>query len=295
MFLRPLWHTAGVAALPGAAAPAHAEVVEILAFDAAWEFLMILAPETFIQMDPASLDGNFLSTWTTAAYHGPPFQPGIAPFHYGLLDFLNANSFPSTLLDLPAIGSRFTVYFRTTFELEGEFTDLQFELLADDGCILYVDGEPWLSKNMRPGATSAFSELAAATGDEMALTTITTGADGVTPLPSLSPGRHTIHLSVHNSATSSSDLGFVLRLTGNLQIPAIPTLTAELSAPSTNGTPRVLLRANNPDPAATLIIQQSSDLSHWFPLSTLPPAPGGSELSLDLPATAGRNYFRLAK
>jgi hypothetical protein len=296
MILRCLCHAALAAAMLSPTAPAQTQETEVVPFDAEWDWLMILQPGSSAQVDPVSVDPDFLQTWTTAAYNGPAFQRDPAPLRYGVLDFLSIGSSPpGTLLSSPAPGTRGAVYCRTTFDLPGELTNLKLEFLVDDGFILFVDGVQWVSMNMGAGATSAFGEVAPAPGNESSLSTISAGAGGVSPLPALLAGRHTLHLSLHNVNLTSSDLGFMLRLSGDLRRILVPTLTAEASAPSIDGSPRLLLRAKGLGPSAPAIVQMSTDLSQWFPLFESPPAPERTELSLDLPAGAGRRFFRLVQ
>ena len=258
-------------------------------FDAMWDWLMILQPGSNAQVDPVSVDPDFLQTWTTPSYNGPAFARDPAPLSYGGVDFLmNPSAPPGTLLNTPAGGTRGTVYCRTTIDLPGELTNIKLETIVDDGFLLYVDGVQWASMNMRPGATSAFGEMAVAAGNETALSILHPGT-------SLPPGRHTLHLSMHNNSVASTDLGFMLRLTGDLLRTPVPTLTAEASAPSLDGSPRLLLRAKDLNPSAAAIVQMSTDLSQWLPLFESPPAPQRTELSLDLPASARRRFFRLVQ
>ena len=283
-----------LASLALSSAPARAETVEVLPFDAVWAWLMVLNGPT--QVDPATVDPDFQTTWNTPAYNGPAFQSGPAPLSYGGLTLLlSGGGPPGTLMETPAAGTRGTVYFRTTFYLAGDLTNPQLEFLADDGFILYVDGVRWCSKNMAPAATSRFLDLALVTGDESNLLSLSTADDGTTPLPSLAPGLHTLHLSLHNNNLLSSDLGFMLRIFGELKIPPKPSLTAALTVPSTDGSPRILLAAKGLDPTTGYLIQTSSDLTHWFPVGTFPSAEGRTEFSLNAPAIAGHKYFRLAK
>jgi hypothetical protein len=270
----------------------------VLPFDTIWEWLMILDPGGF-QMNPALVDADFYETWKTPAYNGPAFQASPAPLSYGVVDALMTAGMPlGTMMPLPAVGSRATVYCRTTLDLPGELTNVTLEFVADDGFLLDVDGVRWISRNMAAGTTGKFTEMAAIVGNEFALMS-TTETDEFQPLPSLAAGRHTIHLSLHNSSFGSSDLGFALRMSGDLllppPLPPPPTLAAVSSGPSIDGTPRVLLTAKNLDPATAYIAQSSTDLVHWVPAGIFPAAEERTEFTLDVPATAGSRYFRLAK
>jgi len=272
--------------------------VEVLPFTAPWDWLMVFSSGT-TQVDPVTMDPDFLATWNTPAYNGPAFRPGVAPLSYGGLMFLmNPGAPQGTAMDSPSPGSRGTVYFRTTLDLPGSLNNISLDILVDDGFILYVDGVQWCSKNMRAGATSAFTEMATIVSDENSLTNISSSDDGLHLLPALTPGPHTLHVSLHNNNVNSSDLGFMLRMTGDLTItapPQPPSLVAIPSAPSTDGSPRVLLQAKNLDPATGFIVQVSDDLSAWSAVYQFPATPERTEFSVDVPATAGRRFYRLAK
>ncbi|HWB04238.1 MAG TPA: hypothetical protein VG796_14515 [Verrucomicrobiales bacterium] len=268
----------------------RAEEAEVLAFDATWEWLMVFQQGTAAQRDPVSVDPDFLQTWTTADYNGPAFQPDQAPLSYGTIDLLASGTVPAgTSLITPEQGTRFTVYCRTTFDLPGELTNPKLDFLIDDGFILYVDGVQRFSFNMPAGATSAFTQLASVAGNEQLITS----ADLSAALPLLSPGRHTLHLSMHNSSVASTDLGFMLSLTGDLRRIFAPTLTSEPTIPSLDGSPRFKLRAQNLDPAVAVTLETSSDLKTWTAAFTSPASSGRSEFAVDVPATDRRQYFRL--
>jgi hypothetical protein len=289
MIVRCLRNGVLAAGLLWPVASTRAEEVEVLPFDAMWDWLMILQPGSSAQVDPVLADPDFLETWTTSAYEGPAFERGAAPLSYGGITFLmSGNAPPGTEMMAPAAGTRGTVYFRTAFDLTGDLTDAKLEVLVDDGFILYLDGVRWTAMNMPPGATSAFSQLAAVVADEASLSILLTG----TTIPR---GHHTLHISVHNANFVSTDLGFMLRLTGDLHPVPNPTLKAEAAAPSIDGSPRFKLRAQGLNPEAAVVVEESSDLTHWTPLFTSPPAAGRSEFALDLPAIAGRKFFRLAE
>jgi hypothetical protein len=271
--------------------------VEILPFDAVWEWLMILQFTPEVQMDPATLDPDFLDTWTTPAYDGPSFSSGPGPLRYGEMDILLPGSGfahpQGTVMFNPPTQSRGTVYCRTTFNIPAELTNVRLEFVVDDGFILYVDGVRRFSFNMGANATSAFAERAVTQSDESTLSTLTTTLDG-TPLPPLSPGQHTLHLSLHNQSFVSGDLGLLLRITGDLTR-AFPSLTASVSPPSTDGTPRLLLEAKHLDPSTTFFVEVSDDLTHWSPTYSFPGDGERTKFTLDVPAVAGRRYFRLSK
>lgn len=283
---------------PGAALllgilPLRAAEKEVLPFNAAWEWLMVMAPDGS-QLDPVLVDADFLETWTMPLYDGPAFQPGTAPFCYGTVDLFETGAIPPvTRLPAPVPSvSGGTVYFRTTLDLAAELTNMRLEFLVDDGFILYIDGVPLCSRNMHDGAGSSFRELtriAVTPPQESVVHSLTTDEHGL-PLRSLLPGRHTIHLSLHSQVPVNSDMGFMLRILG--EVPAV--LTSGPAPPSSDGSPRLLLTARHLDPAIAYTVETSTDLTTWAPAGFFPPAEARSQAALDVPAVAGRRFFRLA-
>lgn len=280
------------------AAPVRAqqtqEGVEVLPDAAEWDVLLLFQDGTRFQMDPRVLDPDFLETWNTPAYDGPEFRTGLSgPISYGGINLFSGGQFPSgTVLETPDLGSRGTLYLRTTLNLTGTLSNIRLQLLADDGFIIYLDGVRWFSQNMAPEASSAFDHPAAFVGDENGLSTASVDGE-------ILPGLHTLHVSLHNANPTSSDLGFLLRIVGDLTLPPPPppvpnpALAASPSPPSTDGTPRLLLSATGLDPAAGYIVEGSSDMTLWAPLGFFPAAEDRREFTLDVSAAAPRRFFKL--
>lgn len=174
----------------------HLAAQDIIPFGSAWEWLHPTDAE-----DPAEEDPDFDSTWHTAAdYDGPAFnRPAPAILGYGTIDY----GAILTNIGQPADGDRYSAYFRKTFTLPVAASGLVAEILADDGGVLYIDGEEVARINF--SADDFFFEPADAVGSETATTTVDIDL-------ALAPGDHEIAFSLHNQATSSSDLGFDLRL-----------------------------------------------------------------------------------
>lgn len=274
--------------------------VEVLPLDASWDWLIIQGPSG-VQLDPVGQDPDFLQTWTTPAYNGPAFRSDIAPLSYGGIDHFDSSTDPrlhgTVMVNPPPIaGSRNTVYFRKMIHLPGALSNATLEFLVDDGLILYVDGVRWISHNMAPNSSSAFTQMAELFGTEWATTTVASDSQGLA-LPSLAAGPHLICASVHNQMGGSSDIGFMLRITGDLTMPVVvpplPELTSAPAPPSTDGSPRIFLSAKNLDPAASYFPQSSSDMIHWFPLGSFPPMPARTAFTLDVSAAAERRYYRM--
>ena len=169
---------------------------DIIPFGSAWEWL-----HPTDAVDPADDDDDFDETWfTSEGYDGPDFNgpdPGI--LGYGTIDF----GAITTDIGTPPDGDRFTAYFRSKFMLTAPASGLVAELLADDGGVLYIDGEEVARINF--SADDFFLEPTDAVGSE-------TGTSTVNIDKELAAGEHEIAFSLHNQATTSSDIGFDLRL-----------------------------------------------------------------------------------
>ena len=169
---------------------------DVLPFGSSWEWL-----HPADAVDPADDDPDFHTTWYVAdEYNGPDFNgPDPALFGYGTID---AGTIV-TDIEQPAEGDRYSAYFRTTIELAEDQTELIAEILADDGGVLYIDGNEVARINF--SAEDLYFELTDAVGVENATTTV--DIEG-----GLTAGTHEIAFSLHNQAVTSSDLGFDLRV-----------------------------------------------------------------------------------
>jgi hypothetical protein len=186
-------------------------------------------------------DPSFQNEWFKPAYVNPLFTQAYAaadlaatpartadaglaagPFVYGGVNAIaNPTAVPPTeltttrtTLSLPASGSRNTAYFRTTVTTDATVADPYVEFVADDGFVLYFDGRPVHTYNLPFRATDTYTATTTAAGNST-----TNGAEGVTTRIRLygvtfqAGVTHTLALSVHQSANTSSDLGFAMRFT----------------------------------------------------------------------------------
>ena len=169
---------------------------DIIPFGSSWEWLH---PTNAV--DPADDDDDFDTTWfSSEGYDGPAFTgPAPAILGYGTID----RGAISTNIGQPADGERYSAYFRSKFTLPVATSGLVAEVFADDGGVLYIDGEEVARINF--SADDFFLELTDAVGSETATTTFEIEDE-------LAAGEHEIAFSLHNQATTSSDIGFDLRL-----------------------------------------------------------------------------------
>lgn len=169
---------------------------------------------------------------------------GAGPLGYGALDYTTTPlpapgefaALGTTFTTTPPATGRYTSYFRTTFTVpdDGNFyVNPVIRYIMDDGGFIYLDGELVLRVNMASTALDNFTTLAANTTNteshirNAALSfvsgSVTGRNDAVTPaivgnatvikrITSLTPGVHTLAVSVHNQAVGSSDLNLAAQL-----------------------------------------------------------------------------------
>lgn len=178
-------------------------------------------------------EAQFLTTYDgpsfSAATFGDPLiptsadsGPGIGPFAYGGVDGIAA---PGTTLTLPASGSRYASYYRTDFTVPaGGLIEPSLRMICDDGSFIYLDGVLIATVNVTDGVTDTYTSFATdATNTELGFTvplrvagTLPGGSPGdvkvIVPMPALTAGTHTLAVSVHNNAATSSDMGLLMEL-----------------------------------------------------------------------------------
>ncbi|MEX0938637.1 MAG: Ig-like domain-containing protein [Pirellulales bacterium] len=180
--------------------------------------------------DPAIADSDFNSTWflNDGSYDGPAFTgSGQSIFGYGTIDYGEI----VTNVGTPSSGDRYSAYFKTTFELDvdpSQVAGLTADILADDGAYVYINGIRVGQLNMSGGADTytTLSEGGFGGGNENSLTEI------ILDHTSLVAGTNVIAISLHNQSPSfSSDLGLDFGMTAeivpDLSDPATVTITVE--------------------------------------------------------------------
>ena len=170
---------------------------DIFPYGAKWFFYHPLDGQ-----DPWMSDPDFYTTWmNSTGYDGEGFKRS----GYGLLGYgrVGARDLVS-LIGLPDSGKRYTAYFKTQIYVAKD-SEVGIEIFCDDGAVIYLDGkEIARTKNFKD--PDYYHTL---TGEDAKADEITSYAFGP---GAISAGIHTIAVSVHNSHTASSDLGFDLRV-----------------------------------------------------------------------------------
>ncbi len=232
-----------------------------------------LPTDTFLTQYDGPTFGGATATGVpgTAANATYDHGSGPGPLGYGTLEYWVTTPNPDppaefttlgTTLTTPAATSRYTGYFRTTFTVPNDglsYVKPEIRYILDDGGFIYLDGVPVLAVNMGAAADN-YTTLAANTtrteshtryADLSALAGTVTGANSVvTPviagnatvlqrIPKLTPGVHTLAVSVHNQTVGSSDIALALQLRARAVTGEITGVNATPAVRKQNGTPAV--------------------------------------------------------
>ena len=144
------------------------------------------------------------------------FGPDPAPLGTTIRRFVTGTS-----------GAQFTnYYFRraiTVTNNPADFATIQFRYQRDDGCIIYLNGNPIITNNMP--AVPVNSLTFASTTISGAAATLTFWTNTL-PAALLQPGANVIAAEVHQSSSSSSDIAWELEWQG---LPTPPSARVNLS------------------------------------------------------------------
>ena len=192
-------------------------VAILLPAESDWEHLIVI-DEANQPIDPASVDGDFYTSWFDFdSYDGPSFLgPEPAPLGYVGVEASPVVSYiwPGTTSAPPA-NLRYTAYFRTTFTPTATVERLGFEGIIDEGAIIYINGVEVARMNVAADKDATDWQTLAdgiVFGDPPRVTNKVTQhaiAEGLN-LPAGEPV--TIALSLHNDVETSFDFGFDLRV-----------------------------------------------------------------------------------
>jgi hypothetical protein len=149
------------------------------------------------------------STWKDASFDDSGWASDTAEFGYGDGDEKTIVSFGGD----PA-NKHITTYFRKTFSFVDTtvFKNIILQLLADDGAVVYLNGDEVYRFNLPSGsvgnATTALNELSDGPEEN-------TTQRVVLPEVLLDSGNNVLAVEVHQASANSSDLSFNLSLTGS--------------------------------------------------------------------------------
>jgi hypothetical protein len=173
----------------------RAEAVEVVPAGAVWKY-----------HDKGS---DLKQVWRQPTYDDSAWPEGKAELGYG--DAAEGRP-EATVLSQGAASARKhpCTYFRRTFDAapRSDWRLLILEVLADDGCIAYLNGEEVLRFNLPEGEVGfgQYTQSALGSGVE------TAWQRKALTIGKLREGRNTLAVEVHQSGPGSSDLSFDLRL-----------------------------------------------------------------------------------
>lgn len=192
---------------------------------------------------------NLGSSWTASGFEDKAWKTGKAPLGYGLDPKGTTVSFG------PKKSNRYiTTYFRDEFNVDdpNRYEQVQLRLMVDDGAVVYLNGQVILNVNLP--SSPLYNSLATTQQTDLESSWTTYTID-----PSrLAAGRNVIAVEIHQASVDSTDLNF------DLQILGWPKWVPETTAMrfTLDGYLELELRG----PGATLNVETSTDLTHWFPL-----------------------------
>lgn len=148
------------------------------------------------------------SDWKHPNYNDANWGTGQAMLGYGDIGSRTIR----TTVDPSGFPKHITTYFRKEFTVTGaaDYTQLTFDLIRDDGAIVYLNGREIDRSNLADGVIS-FSSLASIASPEDEVVSLST----LTLAPGdLLEGTNVIAVEIHQSSTSSNDIGLDLRVRG---------------------------------------------------------------------------------
>jgi hypothetical protein len=175
------------------------------------------------------LDNNVdmsATSWRLLSYSDATWKSGAGILGVG---FTAAQGLRTTVLQGPSSARYITYYFRKVISVNPLYTSAisgAIDMLCDDGAAVYINGVEVVRRNL-PTGTITHTTLAVK-AFATAVESLTT-AEFLFPAGALVAGDNVIAAEVHQSATSSSDLSFDLRLRFNVA-GVLQSTTASMSA-----------------------------------------------------------------
>jgi hypothetical protein len=173
-----------------------------------------------------------LPGWNTLGFDDSTWLSGPAELGYG---DISDNRPEATVVGFgPDAGNKYiTTYFRRTINVAnpGAFSYLTFQIMRDDGAVVYVNGVEAFRDNM-PTTPIAFNTTAInSLGGAAEATFLPTNV-----LMSLAQGPNVIAVEIHQQSPGSSDISFDLELIGNTGAVVNNPPNVALVSPSNNST-----------------------------------------------------------
>jgi hypothetical protein len=169
--------------------------------------------------------------WTTLDYNDNNWSSGLSELGYGDQDENTEVSFGGNPDD-----KHITTYFRKKIQIENISEDagsMVLELLADDGAVVYINGNEVVRYNMPSGEITSQTKASSTLANQEERTFY----QHLILSESLIQGINVVAVEVHQSGQTSSDISFDLRLNwlttpSNQYVSTEPNITVNLSSDS---------------------------------------------------------------
>lgn len=212
----------------------------IFSFGSSWKYL-----------DNGSNQGT---AWRNSSFNDASWASGNGAFGYGETD----GRF-STLLKTGGSDKYITYYFRRQINITtpSSFSTYVMEFKRDDGLVIYVNGSEVARNNMPAGTINSTTRASTSASDDG------TGISSVNvPASSFIAGTNTIAVEVHQQSSSSSDLTFDLRLSGENGTAGVNEVIYKWCGNLTPNSVTVAAKMTNSSTQCRLLLSTSVTLSN---------------------------------
>jgi hypothetical protein len=186
--------------------------------------ILIPANATWKYLDDGSNQGT---GWVTPGFNDGPWKSGPAQLGY-------ADGDEATVVNSgPTNAHYITTYFRKSFITPGNtvITNLTFNLVRDDGAVVYLNGQEMYRSNM-PNGTITYLTLAPVSVGNADESAFFTSIFSITNLPA---GTNVVAVEIHQQSGTSSDISFALELSATGYSLPVVLPPPSLSIVQTNG------------------------------------------------------------